>query len=391
MIHQLLSGHHQKGMPVRIAVIRSDFGLLGGAEKFAYELTQRIAARSDIEVHLFANQWDDLPDGIIAHKIPIISFPRWLRPISFAWFVKRAVSRSHYDIVHSHDRVFSFDFLTHHGLPHELWVREVRKKRPSLFDLATAWVEKVGIQASENAMILPVSRFSRDGLKRCFSIPDQRFRIIHPAISLHRFQALDRSECRRNIRWQYHFKETDVILLFVGMNFENKGLKRLLEGFSAFTDRGRAHPELKLLIVGKGDIKRYHKVAEELGVDHRTVFTGPLLPVEPIFMASDIFILLSHLEPFGIVVLEAMAAGLPVLVSETVGAASVVTHGAEGFILPEENLSREVCTALSKLIDDTVRNKMAEHALDTIRSHDWDERAKELVELYAEKLRSRGK
>jgi UDP-glucose:(heptosyl)LPS alpha-1,3-glucosyltransferase len=340
-----------------------------------------------MEVHLYANQWDDLPDRIIAHKIPIIPFPRWLRPVSFAWFAERAVARGGHDIVHSHDRVFSFDFLTHHGLPHELWIREVRQKKPSLFDRATAWVEKRGIQASPDAVLLPVSRFSLDGLKRCFSLPEKRFRMIHPAISLDRFRSLDRSECRRSIRRHYQLQETDVVLLFVGMNFETKGLKRVLEGLSAFTDRGRTHPELKLLVVGKGDVRRYRQAAGELGVARRTVFTGPVLPVEPIFMASDISVLLSHLEPFGIVVLEAMAAGLPVLVSETVGAAEILTHGKEGFILSAENLTEEMCDALAALMAPTVRKKMAGHALGTVQAHDWDDRTAELLALYRERWR----
>jgi UDP-glucose:(heptosyl)LPS alpha-1,3-glucosyltransferase len=385
--------HHRHGRteaPVRVAVIREDFGLLGGAEKFAYELTRRIAACSNVDVHLLANKWTDPPDGIVAHKIPILPFPRWLRPVSFAWFVQRAVTRGGYDIVHSHDRVFSFDFLTHHGLPHELWIREVRKKRLSLFDRATAWVEKAGIQASEDALILPVSRFSRDGLKRCFAIPDRRFRLIYPAISLDRFHELDRLECRRKIRRKYNIEDADTLLLFVGMNFENKGLERVLKGMSAFTAGGRDHPRLKLLVVGKGDIKRYQQTAGELGVDRRVVFTGAVLPVEPIFMAADIFVLLSHMEPFGIVVLEAMAAGLPVLVSETVGAADVLTHGEEGFILSEKNLESDMCHALSALMDDAVRENMAEHSRDTVKAHDWDERAAQVLTLYREQLRSKG-
>jgi len=79
---------------------------------------------------------------LIFHKTPIISFPKFLTTPSFAFFAQHRISRDHFSLVHSHERIYKADIYTIHGIPHKYWVHHVRRKSMSLYDLATARVEK---------------------------------------------------------------------------------------------------------------------------------------------------------------------------------------------------------------------------------------------------------
>src|SRR4030042_2067792 len=126
----------------RIAVAIPKYGLVGGAEGFAAEMMERIAADPRFEIHVFANRWAAASGRIIFHQVPIVAFPRFFIAPSFAWFARRRIAAAGpFALVHPPDRVFSADVYTMHGVPHRWWVREVRKKRMSLFDRTTARME----------------------------------------------------------------------------------------------------------------------------------------------------------------------------------------------------------------------------------------------------------
>lgn len=126
----------------KIAVVIPKYGLAGGAEQFASELTGRLRDKTKDEFHVLANRWAPGSGVVRFEKIPIVSFPKWLTTISFAWFAQRQIRRGNFDLVHSHERIFAADLFTLHGVPHRYWVDQVRRKRMSLHDRATAWVEK---------------------------------------------------------------------------------------------------------------------------------------------------------------------------------------------------------------------------------------------------------
>ena len=375
-----------KTTKVRIAVVCPNYGLVGGAESFAFELTERLAKMEHFEIHVFANRWREGNSPAIFHKVPIIKFPRWARPVSFAWFAEKAIKAGNFDIVHSHERLFSYDFLTHHGFPHKTWVKEIRKKRLSLFDRATAGIEKAGITSMEHPMILPVSSMGKNHLLGQFDIPDSRITVIHPGITVKKFTETDAEKCRDEIRRNHGLADDDIVILFVGMNFDVKGLDRLLKAVADFTEGGRKHPTLKLLIVGKGDDKKYSETTRDLKISDRVVFAGVSHNVEKYYPAGDFFAMPSYLDSFGIVVLEAMASGLPVIISNKVGAFEVVEPGITGYIVRDENFDQEMTDALSALMDQEKRKNMGENAKRVALCHDWDFVAEKIAGLYMQRL-----
>jgi UDP-glucose:(heptosyl)LPS alpha-1,3-glucosyltransferase len=166
----------------KIAVVIPKYGLLGGAERFAYELTERLSLNEKYDFHVFTNRWRSDSERITFHKVPIIRFPRFLTTISFAWFANRKISKMNFDLVHTHDRIFDADIFTMHGIPHRIWVHEVRKKSMSLFDRATCMVERYLVNNTRCKIFLPVSSLTEEKFLQEYKIEQKQLRVIHPGV-----------------------------------------------------------------------------------------------------------------------------------------------------------------------------------------------------------------
>lgn len=372
----------------KIAVIIPKYDLVGGAERFAYELTERLSINGKYDFHVFANRWQSDSDRITFHKVPIIRFPRFLTTISFAWFANRKISKINFDLVHTHDRIFDANIFTMHGIPHRIWVHEVRKKYMSLFDRATYWVEKYLINNTKCKIFLPVSNLTKEKSIQEYKIAPEKIQVIHPGVDIARSKKLDREPYRKEIRKQFGIDPSDIVVLFVSMNFEIKGLDYVI---AAIGKAKTSHPSqnLKLLVVGKGDCKKYGALAQKAGIKDNVIFAGVQKEnLEKIYLASDIFMMLSRFDTFGMTVLEAMAASLPVIISSNVGAKDLVREGKNGFVIEDTNNADMICEKIGFMLDSKTRNMMAKEAHNTALGNSWDAVAKRVEGIYEEMLRT---
>ena len=371
----------------RVAVIVPKYGLVGGAEQFAFQVTERLAARTPYEFHVFANQWKSAEGSrVVFHKVPMIRFPRFLRPLSFAWFARRMVARQRFDLVHAHDRVFGADLVSLHCTPHAAWVRDVRRKRPSLFDRAMCAVERRMLAAGGSSLFFPTSSIAMETFRREYSPLPGRWQVMHPGVDAARFASPDREKCRTEIRARYGIGASDFLLLFVGMNFELKGLDTIIAAVAKARAQ-RPAAEIRLLVVGRGDEEKYRGVARSHGIGDAVVFAGTQVGgIERYYRAADMLAMLSGFDTFGMVVLEAMAAGLPVVVGPNVGAKDVVEEGVNGFVLPDGRDADATADRIVRLLDGERQHSMSAAASRSAAGHDWERRVAELAAIYESKL-----
>jgi UDP-glucose:(heptosyl)LPS alpha-1,3-glucosyltransferase len=376
-------------MSAKIAVVIPKYGLVGGGEKFVTELTERIAQRSTYEIHVLANRWQEQSRLIQFHKIPIINFPKYLTTISFAWFVEQKIKEIGFDIIHSHERIFAADIVSLHNIPHRLWVRDIRRKRfSSLYDHATAWVEKRMFYNNSNSIFLPVSNIAREKFVTEYPFVAGHVETLHPGVDTTRFDQLNRNQCRKNIRKKFGFHESDTVLLFVGMNFELKGLDQVISAMARIKTTHR-EARLKLLIVGKGNINKYQKMAHYAGMGEDIRFSGVIEEkIEEIYLSADMYAMLSTFDAFGMTVLEAMAASLPVIISHNVGAKDLIREGINGFIVNREDIDA-ISRRILFLLDKEKRASMGLHAHQVAETNNWDMLASNVQELYKKILSSK--
>lgn len=372
----------------RIAVVIPKFGLVGGAEGFAAELTERIATDPRFEVHVFANRWAGSSGKIAFHQIPIVRFPKSLTPASFAWFVGRKISAAGpFDLIHTHDRIFRADVYTMHGIPHRWWIREVREKGMSLFDRAIARVEDRLVSQGGCRRFLAVSELTRKIFLDEYPVDPTRVKVVHPGIDTSPYAKLDRERCRREIRDRFGIVPDETLILFVSMNFAIKGLDHILRGIGSL-QRRKPGGRVRLLVIGRGDEKAYGRLAREMGLGDAVVFAGAIQREElpEFYLAGDLFAILSRFDTFGMVVLEAMAAGLPVLISGSVGAKDVVREGENGFVVENPADPEAVAGRIETMLNGNVRERMCREALKTAGENSWDNAVARVLNVYEEIL-----
>jgi len=367
---------------LKIAVVSPRYGLVGGSEHFSMEITERLALNPDYSIHVFANKFKSFSDRVTFHKYPVVKFPRFFQPISTAFFIQKMISNQNFDIIHSHERVFETDIYSIHGLPHEYWIKKIRKKKwLSLFDLSTHWIEKKMVNHSRCKHLLPVSNSTKQIFSESFQLSMDNMQVVPPGIDVNKYFAYDRLQCRHEIRNQLGLKPSDIIILFVGMNFEIKGLSQLMKAISKTYQKSPNH-SLKLIVVGKGNYNYYKSLASQLNIQNHIIFTGVIYEeIEKYYLASDIFSMLSEFDTFGMTVLEAMAASIPVIVSNNVGAKDIVRHGKNGFIVEAHDIDK-ICSYIVDLLNDNNRNELSNAAYQTALAYTWDKTTEYIRTIY---------
>jgi UDP-glucose:(heptosyl)LPS alpha-1,3-glucosyltransferase len=370
----------------KIAVIVPKYGLLGGAERFAYEVTERLANETNHEFHVFANNWKAAKGSpVIFHKIPRLRFPRSLRPWAFAWLIQRAIQSKGFDLVHSHDRIFHSDVVSLHCIPHRFWIRDIRRKRASLFDRSAIAVEKRLIQKGLKTTFLPVSSIAHAAFQSEYGQLPGHWKLMHPGVDFARFSSPDREQCRAEIYARYRLQQCGFLVLFVGMNFALKGLDTVMESV-AIARLQKAGSGIGLLVVGRGDEKKYQAKARQLGIGDAVAFTGPVtVDIERYYRAADTLMMLSAFDTFGMVVLEAMAASLPIIIGPLVGARDIVDQGKNGFVLPSEHDKEAAAGFLLTMIGQDNHQRLAANAVSTAAKCDWSELAASVSAVYDSK------
>ncbi len=179
------------------------------------------------------------------------------------------------------------------------------------------------------------------------------------------------------------FRDGKLNILFVGRLERRKGLNYLIE---AYRQVKKEYPESRLIVVGPGlrPRRKYEKQVRRSGLKD-VVFTGPVSYDElpGYYKTADIFCSpATGRESFGIVLLEAMALGKPVVASDIPGYASVMTHGKEGLLVPPKDANELARALLSLMADEPRRRQIGAQGLLTTRDYDWEQIARRIVAYY---------
>jgi glycosyltransferase involved in cell wall biosynthesis len=176
------------------------------------------------------------------------------------------------------------------------------------------------------------------------------------------------------------------VILFVGRLVEDKGIRYLLHAFSEVVEEV---PDARLVIVGKGpQEKELVKLQESLGLTE-VFFLGPVEAKHmPNFYAGcDVLVLPSIREPFGNVVIEAMAAGRPVIGSHVGGMKDTIVHGVTGYHVQPRS-SRQISKYLTRLLkDDSLRRRLGENARErALKRYDQKRLTQRIEQIYLRSL-----
>jgi len=248
-------------------------------------------------------------------------------------------------------------------------------------------IEAERLVAATADRIVVASAHERDLLVRLYNAPERRIRVIPCGVNLERFHPIDRAAARASLGLPVDRQ----IALFVGRLEPLKGIEILIDAIGELED---SRPEL--VIVG-GDERaapyqaRLREQALALGIGDRTHFVGavPQDSLAAYYSAADVCVVPSFYESFGLVALEAMACGTPVVASRVGGLVGTVRDGESGYLIPwrcPQPFSDKIDLLLT---NDELRRALGAAAQERAQRFRWSAVAAELSALYTEAIEQR--
>jgi len=360
---------------MKIAIPIANYRMAGGIERYVWEVSHKLACNN--EVHIFANKWKE-PESknITLHKVFMIKRPYFLSVLSFALFSTYLLKKQRFDIIYNHGGSFKQDIFVAHSC-HKAWV--VMKKQSGLeemlryilnpFHHITLAMEGYRYKKGNYKKVIAVSNIVKNELIKFYNLPPEDIEVIYSGVNLEEFALSKKDLCRKEIRKAYNIGEDETLLLFVGNEKRRKGLGFIISALS------KIQGDVKLLVVGKGNPKGFCK--------KNVIFTGQKNEIERFFFASDIFILPTKMDAFGLVVLEAMASGLPVIVSNQAGVSEIIKDTEDGLILKDYSNSEEIAQKINLLISNpNLRKEMGIKARKKAELYTWDRVAEKTLEVF---------
>jgi UDP-glucose:(heptosyl)LPS alpha-1,3-glucosyltransferase len=369
---------------MRIALLTRRFDSNGGGTERDLIVTAQGLRAAGHQVTIFADEIRGSAGGWDVRRVG--AGPRLGRALSlmrFAWTAAPAARRAGADLVLSFARCVGADVMRSGGGAHASYLRAARKWRGPLgaaamrispYHQVQMMVERQAFRGAGLKRVIAVSNFVRDDLIGEFGLAPEKTVTIYNGVDLDRFRPPLDPSARAALRQKFIVPASARVVAFVGNGFARKGLGFLIEAWPLVA--GGAF----LLVAGSDrQTEKFARRARALNVAARVVFTGPQPNVDQIFHAADSFAMPSLFEPFGNVVMEAMACGLPAMTSAFSGVAEVLPPSMRGFRVENPDDVGEVALRLGALFDAPAT--LATDARATAEKFTWSRYAKELNAL----------
>ena len=192
--------------------------------------------------------------------------------------------------------------------------------------------EKAVFDKSATTQILMIAAAQQSLFQKYYDTPESRFHLLPPGIAADRRDLGGRDEMRTSLRLEFGIDDDQLLLLMVGSGFITKGVDRAIEGIKSLPTELRDRTQL--MVVGQDNPKPFLRQASKLGLEkHVTILSEGRSDIPRFLFGADLLVHPAYAENTGTVILEAMIAGLPVLVSDVCGYAHYVNQAEAGRVL----------------------------------------------------------
>jgi len=366
---------------------------IGGREKYVYDLAKALSeVGHEIEIFtcgncLFKRYYKIENSGFVIHYFPRICIPLLVGYYRIPYTIFSKLLKTDADIIHAHDfhhfttlisafisRKLKKPFLlTEHGYPEQFGILNSVIKFYDKFFLPQI--------AKSSSRIIAVSNFIKKELIREYNVPKEKIQVVHNAIDLNEYKN------ESNIFREKYDLNNKKIILAVGRLTKEKGFQYLIKALPTVLKKV---PESILVIIGPKNYyeKNLKKLTKLSKITDNVIFTGAVSEemLKSAFFSSDIVVIPSIYEPFGIIGLEAMAYGKPIIASGVGGLSEFLVNNKNCLIV-SPNCTNELSDKISNLlINEKLANDLGVKARESVKKYDWKRIVEKILDIYENEL-----
>ncbi len=323
------------------------------------------------DIHIYGLSWEgERPDGMSVHIVPVRARTNHGRARDYHKAVKKMFRDSGIDGVIGFNKMPGLDVYFAADSCFEERAREQRSRlyRRSNRYRHYAAFEKAVFSAKSKTVILVLTEAWTQVFHKFYGTQRDRFHLLPPGISRTRMYPEDGAEVRAEFRKEFGLLPHERMVLMVGSGFRTKGLDRALNAIASLLPAVRK--ETFLFIVGQDNPAPFNRQIRRLHLDNQVKFLSGRHDVPRFLLGGDLLIHPAYNEAAGMVLLESIVSGLPVLVTDVCGYAHYVEDARAGMLVASPFRQEELNSKLAYMLQADERKDWQKNGIEFGRTND---------------------
>ena len=350
---------------MKLAFLLYKYFPYGGMQRDFRRFVEEVAKRGHAcRVYYISWQGEALP-GVDMRPVPVRAVTNQVRNERYHNWVQADLARDSVDAVVGFNKMPDLDIYYAADscyLDKALNERGWLYRRGSRFRHFSEYEAAVFGQQSTTEILL-IAKTEKDKFERHYHTDPARLHMLPPGVSRDRCVPADGQQRRRHLRTELGLEGNHFAMLFVGSGFIKKGLDRAIVALAAL-QQARTDTVSRLFVVGQDRERRFKRLARRLGVADSVTFLGGRDDIPDLLLAADTLVHPALDEAGGIVLLEALVAGLPVVVTDVCGYAHHIASAAAGIVLTTPFEQTRFDQAIHRMLDGYYRGQCRERGLE---------------------------
>jgi len=359
--------------------------VVGGISRVVHDLSHKLIQEGhDVTVVTYRDgnvPYIEDDNGVMVYRVDnfMISSNNlidWTMQLNFNMIAKVGeiiAEKGSFDVIHAHDWLVAYaakTLKTAYSIPLVCTIHATEAGRNSgIRDEQQRYINDTEWMLTyESSEVIVNSNYMRSELQRLFGLPYEKINVIPNGVNLNMYDGIEKDY---DFRRKYAI-DNEKIILFMGRLVYEKGIQTLIAAMPKILNH---YHDAKLLIAGKGGmIDELRNQVNYLGLGNKVYFTGYLgsKDVQRMYKCADVSVFPSTYEPFGIVALEAMLSGTPVVVSDVGGLNDIIDHGVNGMKSYAGNANSLADSILTLLFDQKLCDAVTKNAVAKVKNeYNW--------------------
>jgi UDP-glucose:(heptosyl)LPS alpha-1,3-glucosyltransferase len=371
---------------LRLAFCLIKYFPYGGLQRSFFQIAQECLGRGH-DVHVLTTEWrGTIPPGLAVEEIKVRGLTNHRRRVRLAQALRERVRRQPYDGVVGFSKMPGLDI--YYG-GDSCFAAFVCQRHP-LYRLTGRCrtylaLESAVFKPSSRTHALLLARPEIDHYRRHYGTPSERLHLLPPGIARDRVAPPDAAAVGRRLRTELGIPSHHKVLLMVGSGFRTKGVDRTMRAVAALP-RNLRH-QITLMVVGHDNFRPFQRLARRLAVDAQLLFFHGRNDIPRFLFAADLLVHPAYRETTGTILVEALAAGLPVLASDVCGFSHHVARAAGGCLVASPFDQSAFNDLMADMLESPLRAQWRRNGIRYVQQTDVFSRAQRAVDLI-ERLRA---